>query len=191
MGSLKWAIALLAVLVLVASGCREKTVGPSVGDYQKQRAAIIANHGKERIGAQALAVAQTEGASNETEEIGFGTRAQGYLYDPIGKRDPFRSFILDRLKEMHSASKGPLEQFDLSQLSVNGIVWETERQRALILDPTGQGYIIQEGDPIGKNDGRVIAIDDNVVVVREAYVDFHGETTTKEIEMRVRQSQGG
>jgi len=29
------------------------------------------------------------------------------------------------------------------------------------------------------------------VIVREAYVDFHGETTTKEIEMRVRQSQGG
>ena len=37
----------------------------------------------------------------------------------------------------------------------------------------------------------VIAIDDNVVVVREAYVDFHGDKTTKEIEMHVRQSQGG
>ena len=38
---------------------------------------------------------------------------------------------------------------------------------------------------------RSVAIDDNVVVVREAYVDFNGEKTTKEIEMRVRQSQGG
>ena len=74
---------------------------------------------------------------------------------------------------------------------MNGIVWDAPRQRALILDPSGQGYIIQKGDLIGKNDGRVIAIDDNMVVVREAYVDFHGEKTMKEIEMRVRQSQGG
>jgi type IV pilus assembly protein PilP len=191
MSTLKWAIALLALLALVAAGCRQQTVGPSVGDYQKQRAAIIAKHGRGKAGPQALAVARSGEASGKAEELGFGAQGQGYLYDPIGKRDPFRSFILDRLKEMDSASKGPLEQFDLSQLSVNGIVWETERQRALILDPSGQGYIIQEGDPIGKNDGRVIAIDDNVVVVREAYVDFHGETTTKEIEMRVRQIQGG
>jgi type IV pilus assembly protein PilP len=189
MNSLNWAIALLALLALVSAGCQKQTVGPSVGEYQKQRAAIIDSHKKQHAGA--LAVAQTEGASDETGALGFGAHGQGYFYDPIGKRDPFRSFILDRLKEMDSASKGPLEQFDLSQLSVNGIVWETKRQRALVLDPSGQGYIIREGDPIGKNDGRVIAIDDNVVVVREAYVDFHGETTTKEIEMRVRQSQGG
>jgi len=191
MSTLKWAIALLALLALVGAGCKKQTVGPSVGEYQRQRAAIIEKHKKRKAGAQAIAVAQSAEAQGETEEPSFGTHGQRFLYDPIGKRDPFRSFILDRLKELDSASKGPLEQFDLSQLSVNGIVWETERQRALILDPAGQGYVIQEGDPIGKNDGRVIAIDDNVVVVREAYVDFHGETTTKEIEMHVRQSQWG
>jgi type IV pilus assembly protein PilP len=191
MSSLKWAIALLALLALVSAGCKKQTVGPSVGEYQKQRAAMIDKHKRGSAGVPSLAVAQREEASDEPEELGFGIQGRSYLYDPIGKRDPFRSFILDRLKELDSSSKGPLEQFDLSQLSVNGIIWDTGRQRALILDPAGQGYIIQEGDAIGKNDGRVMAIDDNVVVVREAYVDFHGETTTKEIEMRVRQSQGG
>jgi hypothetical protein len=140
MSSLNWAIALLALLALASAGCQKKTVGPSVGEYQKQRASIIDTQRKDHSGA--LAVAQTEEASDETGEPGFGAQGQGYLYDPIGKRDPFRSFILDRLKEMDSASKGPLEQFDLSQLSVNGIVWETKRQRALVLDPSGQGYII-------------------------------------------------
>jgi len=191
MSTLKWAVALLALLALVGAGCQKKAVGPKVGEYQKQRAAMIEKHRKGQGGVQALAVAQNEEAAAQPEASGFGVEGRGYLYDPIGKRDPFRSFILDRLKEMDSAAKGPLEQFDLSQLSVNGIVWDADRQRALILDPSGQGYIIQEGDPIGKNDGRVMAIDDNVVVVREAYVDFHGETTTKEIEMHVRQSQGG
>ena len=191
MSSLKWATALLALLVLGFVGCQKKAVGPSVAEYQKQRAAMIEKHKTEQVGTQAIAAVQREEAPGDVHASSFGTQGQGVVYDPAGKRDPFRSFILDRLKEMDSAAKGPLEQFDLSQLSVNGIVWLTERRRALILDPSGQGYIIQEGDPIGKNDGRVIAIDDNVVVVREAYVDFHGDTTTKEIEMRVRQTEGG
>jgi type IV pilus assembly protein PilP len=190
MSGLKWAIAVLALLALVGAGCGREKVGPSVGDYQKQRNAVIEKQRKENAGPQALAVSKADEVADAMDSS-FGAQQQAYLYDPIGKRDPFRSFILDRLKEIDSAAKGPLEQFDLSQLSVSGIVWDTLRQRALILDPSGQGYIIQEGDAIGKNDGRVITIDDNTVVVREAYVDFHGEKTMKEIEMRVRQSQGG
>jgi len=182
---------MLALLALAAAGCQKQAVGPKVSDYQKQRAALIEKQKKGGETPQAIAVAKTVEAPAEQTDAGFGTLVRGYVYDPIGKRDPFRSFILDRLKEVDSAAKGPLEQFDLSQLSLNGIVWATQRQRALILDPSGQGYIIEEGDAIGKNDGRVITIDDNVVIVREAYMDFHGDKTTKEIEMRVRQSQGG
>ena len=114
-----------------------------------------------------------------------------FVYDPVGKRDPFRSFVLDRMMEVEVDTKGPLEQFDLSQLGVLGIVWDTDNARALVSDPSGQGYIVSDGDTIGKNDGRVIRIGDNLVVVRETYVDYLGEKTTKEIEMRVRQSQGG
>jgi type IV pilus assembly protein PilP len=187
----EWAIALLAILALAGAGCGKETVDPSVGEYQKKRAATTDKQRKDQPGPQALVVAKTDGESAEETDPRFGTHEQAFAYNPVGKRDPFRSFILDRLKELDSSAKGPLEQFDLSQLSVNGIVWDTSRQRALVLDPSGQGYIIEEGDAIGKNDGRVITIDDNVVVVREAYVDFHGEKTTKEIEMHVRQSQGG
>lgn len=191
MSGLRWAIVALVLLALVGTGCRKQTVGPSVGEYQRQRAAMVEKHKAGAGGPQVHHVAKVDEASAEGADQSFSGGERGYVYDPIDKRDPFRSFILDRLNEIDSAAKGPLEQFDLSQLSVNGIVWETNRQRALIMDPSGHGYIIEEGDVIGKNDGRVVAIDDNVVVVREAYVDFHGDKTTKEIEMHVRQSQGG
>jgi len=191
MSGLKWAITVLALLALTGAGCQKQAVGPAVGEYQKQRAAAVEKYKNNRGAPQPLDVAKADEAPVDPADPSFGTHERGYLYDPVGKRDPFRSFILDRLKELDAASKGPLEQFDLSQLSVNGIVWHTDNLRALILDPSGQGYIIEEGDAMGKNDGRVIAIDDNVVVVREAYVDFHGEKTTKEIEMHVRESQGG
>jgi type IV pilus assembly protein PilP len=174
--------ALVATIALAALACQKQAAGPAVADYQKQRAALIAKNETGGTAAAAMPHAlPAEGGGDATD----------YVYDPIGKRDPFRSFILDRVKEADKSAKGPLEQFDLSQLSVTGVVWETDRRRALVLDPSGQNYIVQEGDPIGKNDGRVIGIDDSRVLVREAYVDFHGEKTTKEIEMRVRQSQGG
>jgi Tfp pilus assembly protein PilP len=52
--------------------------------------------------------------------------------------------------------------------------------------------VVQVGTPVGKNDGSVTNIDDNAVVVREIYVDYLGEQTSKEIEMRTRSmTQGG
>jgi type IV pilus assembly protein PilP len=115
----------------------------------------------------------------------------GFVYNPVGRRDPFRSFILDRLHEDETETKGPLEEYDLSQLEVAGLVWKAQRRRALVIDPSGQGYVVEEGDKIGKNNGRVLEIGDSSMLVREEYVDFHGEATTKEIQMRIRQSQGG
>jgi type IV pilus assembly protein PilP len=190
MGQAKWGGALLALLALAVAGCPKQTAGPAVSEYQKQRAEII-EKAKQQGGAPAATVAgQPKPGSSEPSATAFGATG-AYAYDPAGKRDPFRSFILDRIKERDKESKGPLEQFDLSQLTVTGVVWDTDKRRALVLDPSGQNYIVQEGDPIGKNDGRIISIGDNSLVVKEAYVDFHGEKTTKEIEMRVRQSQGG
>jgi hypothetical protein len=37
----------------------------------------------------------------------------------------------------------------------------------------------------------VIDIDDNLIIVKETYVDFLGQETTKDIEMRIRRSEGG
>lgn len=181
-------IAILALVAVGTAGCQKTSVGPKASDYQKQRAAIIAKK-KQGVVPQARPVAEPTQVAEVDRS--FGSVEAGYVYDPVGKRDPFRSFVLERLQNVDSETKGPLEQFELSQLAVMGVVWETQEARALIADPSGQGYIVSAGDPIGKNDGEVVAIDDNLVLVRETYVDYVGDQTTKQIEMRVRQSQGG
>ncbi len=84
-----------------------------------------------------------------------------------------------------------MERFDLTQQMVTAILWGTDRPRALIRDPAGKGYIISAGAPIGKNKGRVVSIEDNLVRVKETYVDFRDRATTKEVEMRLYESQGG
>ncbi len=189
MRGIRASILLAGLLAVVAVGCSNPEAGPKTADYEQQRAEIIARRAQMRAGGGTQASAPT--AEAEPEPSGMTATGSDYSYDPLGKRDPFRSFVLDRLKELAAATKGPLEQFDLNQLDVLGVVWETNQRRALVADPSGQAYIVREGDAIGTNDGRVIRIDDNLMMVRETYVDHMGEQTMKEVEMHVRRSLEG
>jgi len=184
----------LAALSLVVGCEKGATNAPSVQDYEQKRAELIKR--QEKDGAP-IAVAQRKAgpaAGQEQSQDGSGLVSSdaGYGYDATNKRDPFRSFVLDEALRLTKHERGPLEQFDLSQLSVVAVVWGTQRPRALVTDPSGRGYVVQEGTTIGKNDGQVIRIGDTTMLVRETYVDYLGEATSKEIEMRVRsKAQGG
>ncbi len=177
----------LSVLALGLSACSGESAGPSASDYQRQRAEILDKHK-----ANARAVAGGEAQAGESESDGGAMLGDigSFFYDAVGKRDPFRSFIQDN-KNLDEGIDSPLVKFDLGQLEVAGVVWRGDRRRALVLDPSGQAYVVSEGDSIGKNAGKVLEIDDSMMLVRENYVNFHGEQTVKEIEMRIRQSQGG
>jgi type IV pilus assembly protein PilP len=181
----------LALLTLVVGCEKGGTNAPSVQDYEQKRAELIKRN--QQQGGQAVAQHRAAAQSDDAND-GSGLVADGsnYAYEGANKRDPFRSFVLDQAGRLAKHERGPLEQFDLSQLSVVAVVWGTARPRALVADPSGRGYVVQEGTPIGKNDGEVIRIGDTAVLVRETYVDYLGEATIKEIEMRVRsKAQGG
>jgi type IV pilus assembly protein PilP len=169
----------------LAVGCgQQNTQAPSVQEYEQKRAELIRRQ---------QATAQTPSKAQPGKDVGFGAGAGGaYAYDAKDKRDPFRSFVDEQKEQRAKHERGPLEQFDLNQLSLVAVVWGTERPRAMIEDPSGRGYVVQVGTPIGKNEGTVLAISDNTVLVRETYVDYLGEQTIKEIEMRIRSTtQGG
>lgn len=179
---------LLAALWL-ASGCGQQGAqAPSVKEYEQKRAELM-KRGQHQTAAKKPGAAPGQAAE---PEAGLGAQGKDFVYDPAKKRDPFLSFIDEQKMRIARHERGPLEHFDLSQLSVVAVVWDTQRPRALVEDPSGRGYIVQVGTPIGKNDGQVLQIDDNSVLVREIYVDYLGARTSKEIEMRIRSTtQGG
>ena len=135
---------------------------------------------------------KAEKKHRQIQKVALPVLDPNYRYDPKGKPDPFRSFVKTFLtrKKVESATT-PLERFDLSQLRVTAIVWGNDLPKALIEDPSGKGYIVGSGTAIGKNRGQVIRIDDNLVLVKEIYVDFSGKQSTKDIERRLNLSQGG
>jgi type IV pilus assembly protein PilP len=187
----------IALLALV--GCEEESTQPTTAEFQQERAALNARVAarkakKASSGAPAVAppsqvAAVPKGTPADNTFVGSG---RGMVYDRTNLRDPFRSFEWERREiATQDTVGGPLEQFDVSQLSLIAVVWKTGSARALVEDPGGQSYIVGRGTRIGKNDGTVTQIDDNLVVVNETYEDYLGNITKKDIEMRIRRSEGG
>jgi type IV pilus assembly protein PilP len=180
------------VLVAVLVGCHDAPPqGPTADDYRAERARLQAQRKRteQRKEKAPTPVAAAEAERSDLEGA-FSALAADYLYDPKGKRDPFETYRHNSGPESASLVT-PLMNYELEQLAVVAVVWDTVRPRALVADPRGVTYVVREGTPVGKNDGQVIHIGDNLVLVKETYVDFAGEVTTKDVELRIRRSQGG
>jgi len=180
----------LACLTLLVVGCGDEPVAAPAAPVQQAE--------QERPLAP---VAPGEAAVEGDPATGDGSQEAGpaedpasatptYTYNPKGRRDPFQSYRHD-LDSRKDTIQTPLMAYELEQLSVVAVVWDAKKRRALIADPRGETHVVKEGSPIGKNDGLVIHIGDNIVLVKETYVDFAGEMTTKDVELRIRRSQGG
>jgi type IV pilus assembly protein PilP len=187
-----WALAAAASLGAVLGCSDEAPPGMTADEFAEARNQASAVAKKTPPAAPTAVAAATTPAAKIDPISGVAQIQSGYSYDPTGKRDPFRSFVWDRPDKMAAvAEAGPLGQFDLSQLEVVGVVWRTGNARALVTDPSGESYIVGQGAAIGKNRGRVVSIDDNMVIVKEIYVDYLGQETTKDVEMRMRRNEGG
>ena len=103
-----------------------------------------------------------------------------YLYDPTGKTDPFKSFIV-ALEEEEEKPKTYLETLELSQLTLSVIVISPKGKWAMVRDSKGDGHVITEGTPIGTKGGVVHEIKEGEVIVREKFKDFRGRIQYNDI----------
>ncbi len=107
-----------------------------------------------------------------------------YTYDPTGKTDPFKSFIMEQQDVDDKAKRKPktyLETLDLSQLDLIALIVGAKGNYAMVKDSKGTGHVIQKGTAIGTNGGFVERITDKEVVIREEYKDFKGTVRYKDI----------
>lgn len=179
----------LSMVLLVLAGCQQDQNVPTASEFANERDKLVARvkASKEKKSLPKPA-APTE---SKLDRDGLLTASGSMKYDPITRRDPFRSFEWKSQELVGLEIGGPLEQFDLSQLDVAAVVWKTGSARALVQDPSGMSYIIGVGTRIGKNNGTVVGIDDDLVIVKETYKDYLGHVTKQNVEMRIRRSKGG
>jgi len=124
---------------------------------------------------------------SQLPQEGKKVKSMSFVYDPTGKADPFKPFILEakRSKEIMEKSLQPLQRYELSQLKLVGIIWNIDNPRALIEDAAGKGYIVTRGTFIGKNGGRVADILPGEIIVIEESPDIFGEVTKREIKIKL------
>jgi type IV pilus assembly protein PilP len=75
----------------------------------------------------------------------------------------------------------PIQSFETGRFRVSGIIAGLRENRALLIDPNGKGYVVQEGMLIGLNNGRISRITANAVEVTESFRDDKGKPRKRTI----------
>jgi type IV pilus assembly protein PilP len=115
--------------------------------------------------------------------------APAYVYNPIGKRDPFRSPDLDLARAAagsNSACNEPLCRFDLDQLTLVAVVSGDSNPVAMVQDPQGRGYILHRNTRIGRQGGKVTQILRDSVIVTEYFSTPDGKSTANQLTLAMK-----
>jgi type IV pilus assembly protein PilP len=148
---------MLAGALVVMAGCgEEETAAPSPTPSPTRPAATTP--------------ASTPGAA-PAAEASAAPPAPTWAYNPVGKRDPFRSYLAE-LKAQQSQG-GPerkleeTEKFELDQYQLRGLITGTAQPSAMVEDPTGKGHVLHVGAKLGKRGGRVTRITSTGIIITE------------------------
>lgn len=161
----RWAFCLWLSAIVGLAGCDDKKA--------QRRPPPKASKAKAKPTAEA-------DLAKETASVG-----PTFIYTPVGKRDPFRSFYKVKRKAGKEGPGGILTKFEIDQLKLTAIVSGISKPRAQVELPDGKGVNIRVGTRIGKNFGRVVRIRNDEVIVAEDYRDWSGRKVTNYIHMKI------
>lgn len=127
--------------------------------------------GPEKVSAPAKAAAAEKAAASSTPAE---VAPAPYIYNPAGKPDPFRPFIEKEIakKKMEVKKKAlaisPLERAGIEEFRLVGIGGDERHRTAVVEQANGKKfYPLFVGSGIGLNDGRVVQILSDRVIVEE------------------------
>jgi hypothetical protein len=89
-----------------------------------------------------------------------------YRYNPIGKPDPFKPIVLSRTVVQ---SESQLTDRDLNDVRLVGTALGTEMSAVIMIG--GKGVVARVGDKIGQKNGRIVAISNDKIIVRQSVSD--------------------
>lgn len=124
-------------------------------------------------------------------------QAPEYKYNPVGKPDPFRPFVDQEIAEKKRLEKkketlpiSPLQRASVEEFRLVGITGTESSRKAIVQDVHNKFYPIFVGTIIGKNNGRVVEILADRVIVEEMVGVRAGKKMTRRIAMKLRKDEG-
>ena len=161
---------------VVARGFEYEYVGPQAYRLRTSKAGapVKVAAKKPPSKTQPTGATSSSGSTTTTGSSLTITTRTGWKYDPMGKPDPFKPFILAKVQEEVGSRERqriltPLQKMPLSEIQsgLKAIVWGQLGNKALVEDATGKGYVVKEGTYVGQNDGIVKKIYEDRIVVEE------------------------
>ena len=154
------------------------TAGMACGD---KNTATDGAPGSAPPAAATQAGAAAEGAAAPAEVV--------FTYSPVGKRDPFRSYLVEiaelSAQQLPNRKIEDTEHFEMGQYRLTGLVTGTSRPKAMVEDPQGHGHVLHVGSRLGRNGGRVSTIANAGVTVTEETLDPTGKKVRLSIFMKL------
>jgi Tfp pilus assembly protein PilP len=116
-----------------------------------------------------------------------------YRYSAQDRRDPLAPLLKEVLPDvlrpkprLPERPLGPLERFDIAALKLVGIVWGELGRKALIKAPDGKSYFATLETYMGKYSGKVIAIENDYLVIEEQYLNTEDKLVPKTLTLPLR-----
>lgn len=101
------------------------------------------------------------------------------LYNPAGKRDPFKAAI-SNTNTRNLSSIYPTERYDLEQLSLKAILRFSGKSRALVEAPDKQTFILFEGDIVGRQRATLSRILKSEIIFTQKTANYLGNASLVE-----------
>ena len=119
-------------------------------------------------------------------------RAAPPAYDPRGKINPFEPIFnhestkfAPTVHQTDCISNPVLEQMDMSQLKLTGIIITERQPMALVQEADGKGHILKENVCYGRHGGKVDRILNDRIIVIEESQNATGELQVKKVELKL------
>jgi Tfp pilus assembly protein PilP len=155
----------------IVEGKNFKLEDPSINsvslatDQNKLKDLIISDEAKQKL----------------VESLDQAADANRPIYDPSGKRDPFKPVNLSPSDDIRK-NLTPLENYPLEKLSYSAFIQTTSNPKAILENSEGRGYTVTTGDKVGPNSGTITEITPEKIVVVESITDLNGKITAKTFE---------
>lgn len=109
-----------------------------------------------------------------------------FIYRREGRSDPFMPFVSEKVVQEEEAVEEEeltgMRRFEPGQLTLTAIVMTEGRSMAMVEDAVGMGYVLREGNALGRT-GIVNKISKNLVVIKQQYKNTAGEERYRLVEM--------
>jgi type IV pilus assembly protein PilP len=115
--------------------------------------------------------------------------------DFANRKDPFKAFVATKTQPERKATSArtgellPIQSFEVEKFKISGIIIGLKENRALVLDPSGKGYVVKQGMLIGDNDGRITKITATTIEVFEKYRDENGRIKSRTVKLTLPQKK--